>query len=338
LSPRIADFNYNMKFLNYLEREEKGVSVALYKYKPKVGKRTSNVTRKSYIIIFAFLALLLISFYSYKLLFPVQTRIIISTTTSLYATGLLDYLAEEFNSTHPTISVEFVAVGSGAALELAKKGDACAVLVHAPSLEKKYISEGVITYHHIFAYNFFIIVGPKDDPADVKNASSASDAFKRIFMVAEEGKTVFITRGDLSGTNVKEVQIWKETGLNPNNTKWYKNIGGGMDQALLMANEVNGYTLSDIGTYLVFSKNGKIPNLAELFFNSTELINIYSSYLVSNCTGPKEEAAKEFVDFVNNSQELIGSYGISEYGASIFYPAKGVEELLNSTWESLSRG
>jgi len=283
-------------------------------------------------------ALIAASFLAYSFLFPHRTRLVVSTTTSLYATGLLDYLAEKFNSTHPDVSVEFVAVGSGAALELAKRGDACAVLVHAPSLEQEYISQEVIMDHRIFAYNYFIIVGPKSDPANVSGASSAVDAFRRIYLAGEEGKTVFISRGDNSGTNVKELQIWNASGLDPRGKPWYKSIGGGMDQALLMANELNGYTLSDMGTFLLFSKNGRLPNLALLFQNSTELINIYSSYIVTRCSGSNLTAAKEFVDFVNGAQDLIGSYGVDKYGAPLFYPAKGSEDFLNRTWSELAKG
>lgn len=294
--------------------------------------------RKIYVLAIIFVALLALSIIGYYVLFPQHTRLVISTTTSLYATGLLDYLVSKFNSTHPNISVEIVAVGSGAALELAKKGDSCAVLVHAPSLELQYINQGVITYHHIFAYNYFIIVGPKGDPANVSKATNAADAFRRIYLAGEDGKTVFISRGDLSGTNVKELQIWNLTGLNPKGKPWYKNVGAGMDQALLIANELNGYTLSDIGTFLMFSKSGRIPNLDILFFNSSELINIYSSYLVTNCSGKTAEVAKEFVDFVNNAQDLIGNYGLAEYGAQLFYPAKENEEILNQTWMELAKG
>jgi len=284
------------------------------------------------------IALTAASLLSYGFIFPHHTRLVVSTTTSLYATGLLDYLAEKFNSAHPDVSVEFVAVGSGAALELAKRGDACAVLVHAPSLEQKYISQGVITDHQIFAYNYFIIVGPKSDPANVSGASSAADAFRRIYLVGEEGKTVFISRGDNSGTNVKELQIWNDSGLDPMGKQWYKSIGGGMDQALLVANELNGYTLSDMGTFLLFSKNGRLPNLALLFQNSAELINIYSSYIAASCSGSNLTAAREFVDFVNGAQDLIGSYGLDKYGAPLFYPAKGNEDFLNRTWSELAKG
>ncbi|MEM3279248.1 MAG: substrate-binding domain-containing protein [Fervidicoccaceae archaeon] len=289
-----------------------------------------------YVFLAAFATIAILSIFTYHILFPQQTRLLVSTTTSLYATGLLDYLGSAFESSHPWISVEFIPVGSGAALELARRGESCAVLVHAPSLEKKYLSTSSIYYHHIFAYNFFVIVGPKNDPANVSTAHNASEAFTRIFLAGERDEAVFISRGDNSGTNVKELQIWNETGLNPMGKKWYKVIGGGMDQALIMANELKAYTLSDIGTYLVFEKSGSIPNLTILFYNSTELINVYSSYLVSGCRGSEAEAAKEFVDFVDESQELIGNFGVSDYGSPLFFPAYGKEEFLNNVWNMLA--
>ncbi|MEZ0290171.1 MAG: substrate-binding domain-containing protein [Sulfolobales archaeon] len=268
---------------------------------------------------------------------PSSIRVVISTTTSLYATGLLDYLAQEFNRVYPNINIMFVAVGTGAALKIAEKGDSCAVMVHAPSLEKQYIDKGVIEYGRIFAYNFFVVVGPSTDPAQIRNASSVVEAFKRIYLAGERGEAIFVSRGDNSGTHVKELSIWNKTGLDPHGKSWYKEAGAGMDQVLIMSNELKAYTLSDIGTYLQFKKENRIPNLELLYYNDSDLINIYSMYLVKKCPEDIKQYAKLFLDFVYENQDLIGRYGVDRYGAPLFYPARGVENELKSTWDKLSR-
>ncbi len=267
-----------------------------------------------------------------------EVRVRVTTTTSLYATGLLDFLASEFEKEHPGVKIDFIAVGSGEALRRAAQGDACLVLVHAPSLEKKYIEEGVIADGRIFAYNYFVIVGPEDDPAGVKSAESAVGAFKRIYAAGEEGRALFVSRGDNSGTHVKELSIWRLAGLDPSGRDWYKESGRGMAETLVMASEMGAYTLSDIGTYLKMKKEGRIPGLTVLYSNSTELINIYSVYLVKSCSGDERRAAEEFAEFIIGNQDLIGSYGVEEYGQPLFYPAKGMEEELRSIWDQLARG
>ena len=268
-----------------------------------------------------------------------EIRIVISTTTSLYATGLLDYLASEFNKIYPNVKINFVAVGTGAALKIAEKGDACAVFVHAPNLEQEYINKGVIEYGRIIAYNFFIIVGPLDDPARVRDTPNVVEAFKRIYEAGEKGQAIFISRGDNSGTHVKELSIWNKTGLNPRGRPWYKEAGAGMDQVLVMTNELKAYTLSDIGTYLKFKKEGRLPNVEQLFAKGADLINIYSTYLVKSCPENIKIYAKAFLDFVyNNQKQLIGTFGVAEYGAPLFNPAIDKEKELVCMWLEIARG
>lgn len=267
-----------------------------------------------------------------------EVHVRVSTTTSLYATGLLDHLAREFAVENPGVKIDFIAVGSGAALSIASRGDACALFVHAPSLESLYLSNATIYGHRIFAYNYFIIVGPPEDPANISKAQSAVEAFKRIYDAGEKGLAVFISRGDKSGTNVKELSLWAQAGLNPSGRPWYKNCGCGMDQALVQASEMRGYTLSDIGTYLAFKKQNRIPGLEKLYERGSELINIYSMYMSSACPeGPEKRYAQRFIDFVYQNQErLVGSFGVSQYGQPLFYPAKGVEDQLMRTWRELA--
>lgn len=272
---------------------------------------------------------------------PPGVRVQASTTTSLYATGLLDYLLQEYHRAGGKTSIEFIAVGSGQALRLAEKGDVCMVFVHAPSLEKKYLDEGVIEPGGIFAYNYFVIVGPAGDPAGVRGAKSAVEAFKRIMEAGERGQALFVSRGDMSGTHVRELMIWRLAGVDPAELRgkpWYIETGQGMAKTLIVAYEKGAYTLSDIGTYLKLRREGRIPGLEALYTNSTELINVYSVYLVKSCSGSERRAAEEFARFVLEHQELIARYGVDEYGSPLFYPARGRLEELKKIWEILAEG
>lgn len=247
----------------------------------------------------------------------------VSTTTSLYATGLLDKLADEFRKTHPNVVIFFIPVGSGEALRKASMGDSDMVLVHAPNLELKYINEGLLIEGSIFAYNYFVIVGPPTDPAGIKGLNNATEAFIKIFKAGERGEALFVSRGDNSGTHNRELFIWKKTGLNPVGD-WYIEAGTGMDQTLQIANEKDAYTLSDIGTYLKLKKTGVINNLEILVSGDPDLINIYSLYIVNpnKIEGINYDLAEEFREFIlgNEGQVIIGGYGVDEYGENLFYP------------------
>jgi len=287
----------------------------------------------------AVLAVIALAYYVYSSVYaPKVVRLIISTTTSLYQTGLLDFLASKFVEEYPGVNVSFMPVGSGHALQMAARGDACVVIVHAPSLEIQYLSGGAISNHTILAYNFFIIVGPPNDPANISRASNAIEAFRRIYEAAERSLTVFISRGDGSGTHVEELQLWNTSGLNPSGKPWYRECGCGMTEALIMANEMKGYTLSDIATFLKLKNGGRIPNLVKLYSNSTELINVYSAYLSAKCSGPERDYAVKFVQFLasDEGQKLIASYGVDEYSEQLFYPAKGYEKWLSEVWSKLA--
>ena len=259
-----------------------------------------------------------------------------TTTTSLYATGLLETLADAYNEEHGSVEFQFIPVGSGEALRRAAEGDACMVFVHAPSLEVKYIENGVLEDGVIFAYNYFIIVGPPGDPAGIRNAENAVEAFKRIYMAGENGKAIFVSRGDNSGTHVKELSLWESAGLDPRGKAWYKETGSGMAETLMVASELEAYTLSDIGTFLKVAPQG----LEILYYNSTELINIYSAYITHACTPEQREEARAFLDWLisEEAQAIIESYGVKEYGQPLFYPAMGKEEELAQTWRMLSSG
>ncbi|NPA85676.1 MAG: solute-binding protein [Crenarchaeota archaeon] len=279
----------------------------------------------------ALIALVLLA--SFALYPRPQNSFKVSTTTSLYDTGLLDVLAKAFEEKYGA-KPEFLVVGSGQALRLAKDGAVCLTLVHAPSLEKQY-SE-YLTDHIIFAYNYFVIVGPKEDPAGVKDARNATEAFRKIYEAGEAGKALFVSRGDMSGTHVKELSLWKLAGLDPKGRPWYKETGSGMAKTLIIANNMKAYTLSDVSTFLKLKRDGKLPNLEILYSGSEELINIYSGYRVKGCEDPN---AKEFLRFLNSTegQKIIASYGKEEFGRPLFYPAEGKLEWLREVWRELAR-
>ncbi len=263
----------------------------------------------------------------------------VTTTTSLYATGLLDKLAEEFHKHHPNIIIQFIAVGSGEALRKAAMGDADMVFVHAPSLEKRYVDQGILVDWGIIAYNTFIIVGPSNDPAGIKGLKDPIEAFKKIYEAGEKREALFVSRGDNSGTHVRELALWKLAGLDPHGKSWYIESGTGMSQTLMIANEKNAYTLSDVGTYIKLKKDGDLPYLEIMVDKGTYLLNIYSVYIVNPEKYPSINYmyAKMFRDFVlsKEGQEIIASYGVDKYGRPLFYPAEGKEDWLRDQWREL---
>ncbi|HIP62664.1 MAG TPA: tungsten ABC transporter permease, partial [Archaeoglobus profundus] len=201
----------------------------------------------------------------------------VSTTTSLYDTGFLDEVARIFKEKYG-IEIHFIAKGTGAAINDAKLGISDAILVHAKSLEEEFLKEGYGVNRKIFAYNFFVIVGPKDDPAEIRGLNVV-EAMRKIVEAGREGKIIWVSRGDLSGTNVKEISLWEAAGFNYEELRrepWFRETGTGMGQTLLYTNNVKAYTLSDISTYLKYKKEGRIDNLEILVDKGEELINVYS--------------------------------------------------------------
>ncbi|MEM2909976.1 MAG: substrate-binding domain-containing protein [Nitrososphaerota archaeon] len=263
----------------------------------------------------------------------------ITTTTSLYATGILDKLAEEFKQRHPNVSIQFIAVGSGEALRRAAQGDAEIVLSHAPNLEKQYLDDGTLKPGKIFAYNYFIIVGPGDDPAGIAGMDPVN-AMAAIYAAGENGKAVFVSRADNSGTYARELVLWSLAGVNPLGKSWYLELGADMAQTLMVANEKEAYTLSDISTYLKFSS--RLGELKSLVDKGDMLINVYSVYVVNpaKIIGVNEGLAETFVEFIlsEEGQKIIDSYGITEFGKPLFKAAKGdLTGELKNAWENLAK-
>lgn len=244
--------------------------------------------------------------------------VILATTTSTQDSGLLDVLVPLFEKENG-YQVKTISVGSGQAMKMGEKGEADVLLVHSPEAEKKFMAEGHGLARRLVMHNDFIIVGPAADPAGIKGASAA-DALKQI---AKSG-SIFVSRGDNSGTHAKEKGLWKGAAINPEGQKWYQQTGLGMGQTLNVAAEKRGYTLTDRATYLSLKKGLGLQILAE---GDSKLLNIYHVIELNQARWPKINVAggKAFADFIvaKKTQEIIGRYGVDKYGAPLFFPDAG---------------
>ncbi len=247
--------------------------------------------------------------------------IILSTTTSTQDSGLLDVLVPLFEK-QTGYSVKTISVGTGQALALAAKGEADVALVHAPGLEKKYIAEGKLLNRRLVMYNDFIIVGPGADPARVRAAKKSLEALKLI----AGSRTKFVSRGDNSGTHNLEKSMWKQAGIEPRGA-WYIESGQGMGVTLGIANDRNGYTITDRATYLAFQKRLALVILLE---RDKPLLNIYSVMEVNPANGPRINVVggKAFADFMvaPQTQAVIKGFGVEKYGQPLFVPVAGKRE------------
>jgi tungstate transport system substrate-binding protein len=250
-----------------------------------------------------------------------KKNVILSTTTSMQDSGLLDVLVPLFEK-QTGYSVKTVSVGTGQALALAAKGDADVALVHAPSLEKQYVSEGKLLNRRLVMYNDFVIIGPKEDPAKVRSTKTAIGALKAI----EQSKAKFVSRGDNSGTHVLEKSLWKAAGIEAKGA-WYMEAGQGMGATLGIANERNAYTITDRGTYLALRNRVSLPILFE---GDRSLLNTISVVEVNPANGPRINSAggKAFADFLvaPETQKVIGNFGVEKFGQSLFIPVAGKKE------------
>jgi len=254
-----------------------------------------------------------------------RRTLVVSTTTSLYDTGLLEVINERFETLYP-IDLYFISVGSGLAIQHAMRGDADLILVHAPSSERDFLKGGYGACRKIIAYNFFVIVGPEEDPVGIRKLN-AIEALTRIMKAGRTGNTTWVSRGDESGTHVKEKELWAGAGFNWAQLKeerWFLNTGSGMGNTLLVTNQKAAYTLADIGTYLQYSKDNRI-SLKVLVEDDKRLLNVYSVIAVNPDKVPKVnfEDAVAFIKFLisDEGQNLIENYRKKDYGSSLFYPA-----------------
>ena len=246
---------------------------------------------------------------------PDKGTMILATTTSTEDSGLLDELVPRFEQ-ESGCSVKTVAVGSGEALELGEKDNADVLLVHSPEAEQEFMGGDYGTSREAVMYNDFIVVGPAGDPAGIKDANSAAEAFARI----SKAEAPFASRADESGTNTKELALWEAAGIKPAGS-WYIETGQGMGQTLTISSQKQAYTLSDRGTFLA-TDNLELKRLLE---GVKDLLNPYHVIVVRG-DEVNRGCAEEFSNWITSAatQREIARFGVAEYGEPLFFPdAKG---------------
>lgn len=246
-----------------------------------------------------------------------QKPIILSTTTSTENSGLLEAILPDFTA-KTGIEVKVIAVGSGKAIQLGVDGEADVLLVHAKASEEQFVADGYGVERFDVMYNDFVLVGPKADEAGIK-AAAGKDILKSFEMINQD-KIKFISRGDDSGTHKKELEYWKAINIEPSGDN-YISAGKGMGDVLLMASEMQAYTLTDRATYLSMKSNLDLEIIVEgdaLMFNQYGVIavNPDKNSLVNNA------GANAFIEWIlsKETQELISKFGVDEFGQSLFYP------------------
>jgi tungstate transport system substrate-binding protein len=245
-----------------------------------------------------------------------EQKLILATTTSTQDSGLLDYLLPIFTQ-GTGITIDVIAVGTGQAIQLGKDGNADVLMVHARAQEDAFMAAGDGVRREDVMYNDFVLLGPASDPARIKGMTSATEAFKTI----ADTKSTFISRGDKSGTNTKELAIWKAANIPPEGS-WYVSAGQGMGEVLTMTDEQQAYTLSDRATYLARTKQGlKLEIMVE---KDKDLLNPYGVIAVNPHKSPNIHAnlATKFIDWIISvpTQEKIAEFGKADFGQSLFIP------------------
>jgi tungstate transport system substrate-binding protein len=247
-----------------------------------------------------------------------QAELTLATTTSTQDSGLLDSLLPMFKR-ETGIDVKAIAVGTGAALEMARRGDADAVLVHAPEAEASYVQSGDLIGGRLIMHNDFLILGPAADPAHVRSAQGLAAKMRAI---AAAG--AFVSRGDGSGTEKKELALWKAAGVSPGSISHREETGQGMGATLLIAEARQAYTLTDRGTYLAFKDRLTLVPVVE---GDPTLRNIYHAYVVNPGKHPTthRSEAERFVRFLVEPkvQQWIGRFGLAKFGQPLFVPDAG---------------
>ncbi len=265
---------------------------------------------------------------------PLVPALRIATTSSLYDTGLWGELETIFEEQHGA-KLQIFYAGTGIALEYGIRGDVDAVAIHDRAREEQFVADGYGVERVPFAYNYFLIAGPEDDPADITGLKP-EDAFARLMEKGTEApdRIVFISRGDDSGTHAKEKAIWEAAGFeyrdvqesNWSHARGYTEAAQGMGPTLRMANEKGAYTLTDNGTFRAYEGNLELVPIVE---TGAMLLNVYSVIAINpeRHPGTNTEMAGKLVDFLTSPeiQDIIGSYGVDEYGVPLFYPCAGAE-------------
>jgi tungstate transport system substrate-binding protein len=247
--------------------------------------------------------------------FAQEKSIVVSSTTSTEQSGLFEFMLPIFKM-KTGINVKVVAVGTGQALDIGRRGDADVVFVHDKPAEEKFVEEGFATKRNEVMYNDFVLIGPKSDPAKIGGGKDIQAALQKISVA----QTPFVSRGDKSGTHAAELRYWKGAGItvSPSQT-WYKETGSGMGPALNTASAMNGYILADRATWLSFKNRG---DLAILVQGDPKLFNQYGVMLVNPAKFPhvKKAEGQAFIDWLvsKNGQDVIASYQIG--GEQLFFP------------------
>jgi tungstate transport system substrate-binding protein len=252
---------------------------------------------------------------------PQNPNLILATTTSTQDSGLLDVLVPDFE--HKTgYTVKTVAVGSGEAMKMGQECNADVLLVHSPAAEETFMSNNYGSDRRLVMHNDFVIVGPAADPAGINGIKTAVEAFTKI----ADSQSPFISRGDDSGTNAKELAIWKSANITPEGD-WYIESGQGMLATLQIASEKSAYTLTDRATYLSNKANLQLDILVQ---GDAPLLNIYHVIVVNpaNCPTVNNAGAIAFADYMvsADTQTLIGNFGVDKFGGALFTPDAGKDE------------
>jgi tungstate transport system substrate-binding protein len=263
----------------------------------------------------SFLLLTVVISAALSLLAQSRQSLILATTTSTQDSGLLDVLVPRFEKER-RIEVKVIAVGSGAALRMAASGDADVVLVHAPASEQRYVETADLVDGRLVMHNDFVIVGPEADPAGVKRLTSVTEVMRAI-----AARSVFISRGDDSGTHTQELALWTTARIDPRSIARREETGQGMGATLNIADQKNAYTITDRGTYLALRQRLR---LTILFQGDPGLRNIYHVYAVNPAKhrSVKAAEARAFIDFLVSApvQKIIADFGRDVYGEPLFFP------------------
>ena len=244
-----------------------------------------------------------------------EKSIVVSSTTSTEQSGLFNYMLPIFKM-KTGIEVKVVAVGTGQALDIGRRGDADVVFVHDKVAEEKFVEEGFSTKRYEVMYNDFVLIGPKSDPAKIAGGKDIQVALQKI----AAAQAPFVSRADKSGTHAAELRYWKGAGVSVSpGPSWYKETGSGMGPALNTASAMNGYILADRGTWLSFKNRGDLTILVQ---GDPKLFNQYGVMLVNPAKFPhvKKAQGQEFIDWLisKNGQDVIASYKID--GEQLFFP------------------
>lgn len=264
-----------------------------------------------------FSALLIASFFiaSCNASSPANTNLLLVSTTSTQDSGLLDVLLPAFTE-KTGYNIQLVAVGSGQALKIGEQGNADVILLHSPAAEKEFMADDFGIDRRLVMHNDFVLMGPPSDPAGIRGKSPV-EALDEIFA----SRATFVSRGDESGTHVKELALWKNAELDPAGQEWYLETGQGQGATLSIASEKSGYAITDRGTFLAYKSNVDLEILVE---GDPFLLNIYHVITVNPEKWPNVnlEGANAFADFVTSpeGQKIIGEFGVDKYGQQLFIP------------------